>query len=534
MAFSLSPGVSVVEQDLSLSTQTIVDTAGAFVGNFKWGVVEDRVLIAGGESQLVTQFGKPDNDTFQSFYGAANFMSYNLPLYLVRIVGDAARNAVPSGEIAVLVKNKSAHEQAVLTGLSLIAKYPGTVANGLEIHTAHGTGYDSWEYADEFEYPTAADEFHLVVVDATGAFSGTPGTVLERFDFLQETVGSTKPDGTNAYYADVINEQSVYLWIGDTSVPATTSNGTRSITLAGGVDDHANAVNNYQAGWDLFASTDDVAVTYLITGNATASDAGYVVDLAAARQDCMAFVSPERSDVVNAISPMDNVLDFRSTGFNRNTSYGFLDDNWKLQYDKYNNVNRWLPCNPDTAALWGRASVNGNPWDAGAGYARGQVKNVIRLAWNSRQAHRDQLFKKQVNSIVSFPGEGTILYGDKTLLTRPSVFSGANVRFLFIVLRKSIAESAKYQLFELNTVATRSRFANQVTQFLRNIQSKGGIIRFEVIADERNNTEQVINEGRFVAQMVVQPAQTIRNVVLEFTAVNSSTQFDEIEQALGA
>jgi phage tail sheath protein FI len=211
-----------------------------------------------------------------------------------------------------------------------------------------------------------------------------------------------------------------------------------------------------------------------------------------------------------------------------------MDDNWKYQYDKYNNVNRWLPCNPDTAGLWARVATINSPWESAAGYNRGQLKNVTRLAWNSDKPSRDQLFKKQVNSIVSFQGSGTLLFGDKTLLTRPSVFSGANVRYLFIILRKSIAETAKYQLFELNTTATRSRFANQVTQFLRNIQSKQGIIQFMVIADERNNTEQVINEGRFVAQIAVLPPQSIRNVVLEFSAVNGAAQFDEIEQALGA
>jgi len=214
------------------------------------------------------------------------------------------------------------------------------------------------------------------------------------------------------------------------------------------------------------------------------------------------------------------------------SSYGVMDSGWKYQYDPWNDANRWVPLNGDIAGLCAQSESQTEAWYSPAGYNRGQIKNVNKLSWNPKKSERNALFKARVNPVMTEAGEGTVLFGDQTMLARPSAFGEIGVRRLFIVLRKSVADSAKYKLFEFNDEVTRSIFRNQVRAFLRDIQSRRGITGFRVKADEDNNTPAVINQNRFVAQIAVRPNRSIRFMRLDFIATPEGVDFDEVlEQA---
>lgn len=527
--FSVSPSVDVLERDLTLFTRAIVTYSGAIAGAFQWGPAEERVFITNGEEELVQRFGEPDTNTYEYFFTAASFLAYRLPLYVVRMVGELARNAVPALQTAVLVKNEDDYELTTLTGISVLAKYPGTLGNGLKVETCPSDAFSSWDYKDQFDYAPGANEYHVVVIDTNGNFAPA-GSILERFGHLQTTSGSKKTNGDTAYYVDVFRNQSQYIYAGDTTEAPMTVGSITEVILEAGVDD--NASPNLSTGYNMFSDPDTVEIAFLIGGPCSASVAGEVMDIATTRKDCIAFISPEKGDVVNNPgSELVDTLEYRNTGTNKSTSYAFMDCNWKYMYDRYNNVNRWVPCCGDTAGMEGRVYLNQEPWESPAGYTSGQLLNCIKLAWSPSKPQRDELYKAQINPIISAKGSGHILLGDKTQLNAPSAFGYINVRSLFIILEKSIADAAKQQLFKINNVSTRSQFKNQTTQFLRNIQSRGGVERFLVVADTSNNTEQVIAEGKFVGSIVIKPPRTINNIVLEFNAVSFDVQFEEFERA---
>jgi len=253
----------------------------------------------------------------------------------------------------------------------------------------------------------------------------------------------------------------------------------------------------------------------------------YLIALAETRKDCMVFVSPEQDDVVNN-SGSESTTVITTAGTYTKSSYAVMDSGYKYQYDKYNDVYRWIPLNGDIAGLCVRTDNERDPWFSPAGLNRGVIKNVVRLAWNPNKAERDELYKAGVNSVVTFPGEGTILYGDKTLLNRPSAFDRINVRRLFIVLEKSIAKAARSSLFEFNDEFTRAAFVNIVEPFLRDVQGRRGIYDYRVVADTTNNTAEVIDQNQFVGDIYIKPARSINFIQLNFTAVRTGVAFEEI------
>jgi len=263
-------------------------------------------------------------------------------------------------------------------------------------------------------------------------------------------------------------------------------------------------------------------------GAASATVATYAINnVAETRKDCVVFVSPELSDVVDNLgSEATDVTAFRDTL--PSSSYAVLDSGWKYQYDRYNDVYRWIPLNGDTAGLAVRTDFTNDPWFSPAGFNRGQIKNVVKLAYSPSKTDRDTLYKKGVNPVVSFPGQGTILYGDKTMLTKPSAFDRINVRRLFIVLEKAIATAAKYQLFEFNDPFTRAQFRNLVEPFLRDVQGRRGITDFKVVCDESNNTGEVIDRNEFVADIFIKPARAINFISLNFIATRTGISFEEV------
>ena len=560
MANQLSPGVVVTEKDLTSVVPSVATTAGGFAGAFQWGPV-GQVTTVDSENTLVERFGKPNDTTFQSFFTAANFLSYGNNLQLIRVVNQSiAKNAVANAAAtAVLITNDDNYEATYENGSATVgewaAKYPGALGNSLKVSMADGNAWSTWTYSSSFDsQPTTStyvsdrggshDELHVVVIDEDGLWTGTAGTVLERFPFASKASDAKKSDGTSAFYKSVINDTSKYIWWMDhtANVSATgtawgssanasafanlTSNVTVSLSL--GVSGDAPTDGNITSALASFANDELYDISLIPLGNASAVVANYAIgSVAEIRKDVIVFVSPESTDVINqAGTEATNVTGFRDTL--TSSSYAVLDSGWKYQYDRYNDVYRWVPLNGDTAGITVRTDFIADPWFSPAGFNRGQIKNVVKLAYSPSKADRDILYKKGVNPVVSFPGNGTILFGDKTLLAKPSAFDRINVRRLFIILEKSIATAAKYQLFEFNDGFTRAQFRNLVEPFLRDVQGRRGITDFKVVCDESNNTGEVIDRNEFVADIFIKPARAINFIQLNFVATRTGISFETV------
>ena len=393
----------------------------------------------------------------------------------------------------------------------------------------------------------SSDELHVIVADEDGLLSGVKGTVLEKFERLSRATDA-KREGAAIYYRDVINNGSEYLWwfkdngsaASNTAVNMSSSDVNAKPTtksFAGGADGggEANIAFSYlAAAYDKFASAEEVDVSLLLTGKARGGTYGeqlanYLTDnIAEVRKDCVVFASPERGDVVGvtAGSQADNIVEFRNAL--RSTSYGVLDSGYKYTYDRYNDVYRFVPLNGDTAGLCVRTDNIRDPWFSPAGFNRGQIKNIVKLAYNPDKPDRDTLYKAGVNPVVTFPGQGTLLFGDKTLLAKPSAFDRINVRRLFIVLEKAIATAAKFTLFEFNDDFTRAQFRNLVEPFLREVQGRRGIYDFKVVCDTTNNTPEVIDSNQFIGDIFIKPARSINFIQLNFVAVRTGVEFSEV------
>lgn len=315
----------------------------------------------------------------------------------------------------------------------------------------------------------------------------------------------------------------------------TTSAWTTGTSLAGGNDGLTPTTGEYMTGWDMFKNSEVVDVSLLILGSASDDDGMETViehvisNIAETRKDCVAFFSPKYADVVNVeeATAAENVIATKDS-IALSTSYAFMDSGWKYQYDQYNDKYRWLPLNADTAGTCARTDNERDPWWSPAGYTRGQIKNVIKLAFNPSKTYRDELYKNNINPIVSFKGEGVILYGDRTLFAKPSAFQKLNVRRLFIVLEKAIARASKYLLFEFNDSFTRAQFVNMVEPFLREVKGRRGIYDFKVVCDDTNNTGEVIDRSEFVGDIYIKPAMSINFIQLNFIAVRTGVEFEEV------
>ena len=404
----------------------------------------------------------------------------------------------------------------------------------------------------------STDELHVVVYDATGDISGfradTAGqrgnAVLETFAFVSQHPNAKTPQGNANFYPDVIFRQSEFIyWLDHPSVlsnagtvrtagqayaTGTGTTGEMDFKLTGGTDDYAATVGELGAAFDLFDDAETVDINLLIGGAIPAGTDGVtyatkLIDIAEKRKDIVAFISPRRADVVNVAdsnTATSNVIAF----FDQlaSSSYCVFDSGYKFQFDKFNDVFRFVPLNGDIAGLCANTDNVADPFFSPGGFNRGQIRGAVKLAFNPNQTQRDDLYQTRVNPVVTFPGQGTILFGDKTALSRPSAFDRINVRRLFILLEKAIATAAKFQLFEFNDEFTRAQFRNLVEPFLRDIQGRRGITDFSVVADGTNNTGEVIDRNEFVADIFIKPARSINFIQLNFVAVRTGVAFSEI------
>lgn len=440
-------------------------------------------------------------------------------------------------------------------------KYAGALGNSLMVSYADSTTFATWAYKSEFDAApgtssyaagtgSSLDEMHIIVIDSVGLWTGIPGSVLEKFAFVSKAGDAKKSDGTNNFYKDVLNTNSEYIWWLDfpqaaspvtnwgtftTSSVAFTAAAAGAATgyqLTGGVDDFTMTDGNQLTAYQMFSNADLYDISLIIAGKATAANAQVLCDIAKTRADCVAFVSPQSttdgSPIIGNTSTQTAAIIAYREAMNIAHSYGVMDSGYKYQYDRYNDKYRYVPLNADIAGLCARTDYSNDPWWSPGGYTRGQIKSVVRLAYNPDRTERDTLYKSNVNPVVSFPGQGIILYGDKTLQTKPSAFDRINVRRLFIVLEKAIAIAAKYQLFEFNDSFTRAQFVNMVEPFLRDVQGRRGIIDFRVKCDDTNNTGQVIDSNQFVADIFIKPARAINFITLNFVAARTSANFTEI------
>ena len=397
----------------------------------------------------------------------------------------------------------------------------------------------------------ANDELHVVVIDEDGSITGEKRAVLERFSNLSRATDAKTLEGSTNYYKTVLNNQSEWVWwANDRSGAASTtainlSPSTNedplylSFTQGSGEGDESTiSLGALQRSADFFRDPEKVDISIIMQGKARGGTNGtlfanYLIDnIAERRLDCVVTISPERADVVNnRIDPLNDVDTFRNTL--RSSSYGIMDSGYKYMYDKYNDVFRHVPLNGDIAGLMVRTDNQREPWYSPAGFNRGEIKNIVRLAYNPDQADRDVLYRSDINPVVKFKNQGNILFGDKTLLGKPSAFSRINVRRLFIVLEKAISTAAKFTLFELNDEFTRAQFVSMVEPFLRTVQGRRGITDFRVVCDETNNTPEIIDRNEFVGDIYIKPARSINFIRLNFVAVKTGVAFEEVVGKFG-
>ena len=482
--------------------------------------------------------------------------------------------------LEVLAIDKAGFEQAVVNRPASVAARNATppTATALQLqelkfletfNSAPGTSEDA-EAAGG-----SNDELHVLVVDKGGLFTGIVGEVLETWEKVSKAVNAKRVDGSSNYVLNVLKNQSRYAHSGGVSgytalkaVEVTAAGETLKAivgspksstfedlnastdTVIGGVlgggndgsDIEASDLTASNKGYSLFENPDIVDVTLLMAGGSSGiltSDANgnktsnvigsRVVDIAAARKDCVAFVSPSRDSVVGRTSNSDItaeiIVDKGQLGA---SNYGIMDGAWKYQYDRYRDVFIFVPMNGDMAGLCARTDFTNDAWWSPAGYNRGSIKNIVKASWEPRQGDRDELYKVSVNPLVTQIGAGVILYGDKTMQVNPTAFDRINVRRLFIVLEKAISIAARAMLFEFNDEFTRAQFVNIVTPFLREVQGRRGITDFKVVCDRSNNTGQVIDTNNFVGDIFIKPTRSINFIQLNFIAARSDVSFSEI------
>ena len=569
---SESPAVVVKEIDLTGGVPNVQSTTGAIVGNFRWGPV-DKVTTIANEAELVDTFANPDSFNTIDFHSAAYFLRYSNSLKVVRETTTAALNSfvdtanTSAGVIsATAINNKDVFDGLADSAYTFVARFPGELGNSLQVSvcpgaTASSTYFDAWTYASSFDaFPktstfaqnikdsTMLDELHIAVVDQDGLFTGTKGTVLETFPFVSQASNAKAADGTTLFAKNIINETSEYIYMFDldstytafgTDVTASSSaytNGGAVVTesFVDGVNSPALGTSEYSTGYDLLEDKDIVELDFLIApGMTTTADQTTVVNdlvsTAEARKDCVVVASPARDDVVNVTNAATATTNITTTAATfTKSSYLVVDGNYLKVYDKYNDQYIQIPASSSTAGLMAATDRDRAAWFSPAGGRRGRYLGITAIDYTPTKSQRDTLYKAGVNPIANIPGSGVILFGDKTFLGRPSAFDRINVRRLFLILERAISRAAEQVLFEFNDEFTRAEFTNIIEPVLREVKGRRGITDFRVVCDETNNTAEVIDRNEFIANIFIKPARSINYVTLNFVAVRTGVDFEEV------
>lgn len=607
MVFSVSPSVIVREVDATAVIPAVATPPAAIAGVFRWGPTDERILIT-SEDDLVNRFGKPYTDSVantqwtnhETFFTAADFLSYSNALYVTRVTSDDAAKAAGtyfearyegelgnSIEVSVITSGgftETLGEVGDLTGTATFNAKTLTwtsntaISEDIQSNDIIRIGNDTVGYQDlvvatatndsgntaPYEYsitttnrftltetdiadlsierrwgysnnvagaPSSTSNIHIVVKDEDGDITGTEGTVLEVYENVSITEGAKLPDGTTNYYKDVLENQSAYVKAKTATVSGSATAAIYESLTSGDDGDGETAISfgTLARGYDLYKESGEVDVSAILTGrNSSANLANYIVaNIADVRKDCIVYVSPTYANVVTPANPstkLTNAISFRDSL--QSSSYWFMDSGYKYRYDKYNDLYRWVPMNGDMAGLAARVE----PWESPAGYKRGIIKNVVKLAFNPTKAQRDQLYGKDINPVISQVGQGVLLFGDKTGLgtNSGSAFTRVNVRRLFITVEKAIATVASSFLFDFNDEFTQTQFKNLIEPFLRDIQGRRGIIDFRVVSDSTVNTADVIDRNTFKGNIYIKPARSINVIELTFVATRTGIEFDEI------
>ena len=436
-------------------------------------------------------------------------------------------------------------EEPTYIGTSDSSGLQKTITNGANVRRR-------WRYYDLFNKAPgtstyaqtrggSADELHIIVVDEDGGINGTKGEVLEKFEAVSKASDAKSPQGDTNYYSDVLYNSSNYVFWMDhnasgsnwgtaaASTAFTDVTSVSKVSLSNGSDGTTATTAQVKSAYEKYQDAETTDVGLIIAGAGDSTHIDNLITIAENRKDCVVFASPERSDVVNvtnSATQKDNVVNF----FNgiSSSSYVFFDSGYKYMYDRYNDIYRYVPLNSDMAGLSARTDMLADAWYSPAGLNRGVVRGAVKLAFNPTKSQRDELYRARVNPVTTFPGQGTVLFGDKTGLTNPSAFDRVNVRRLFIVLEKAISSASKVQLFEFNDEFTRAGFRNMVEPFLREVQGRRGITDYLVVCDETNNTGEVIDRNEFVAEIFVKPARSINFISLQFVATRTGVSFEEV------
>ena len=577
MAFQVSPGINITELDLTTVVPNVATAIGAIAGAYQWGPVMERTSIT-TENNLVDVFGKPDDVTKCYFWSAANYLAYSNNLIVTRVVGTGALNSTIGNNGAAAagedIQNAEHYDSTTLSAdVLFIAKYPGALGNSLLVKVIDSNAWGDTTVNADFianfdDTPGTSvdvanaggsqDEMHVIVIDEDGLWTGDPGYILEKFAYVSKASDAKRPDGSSNYIKDVLRNESKYVWLGDvteltdlsvaagtaagqpkagatfqTFDSATASEGVLGGSMGFGANGAAITSAQLQAGYALYATPEIVDVNLIIGGpGVDATDtatgvylAGLVGQGSSARNDAMVFLSPTLTDAT--VTKTAAAMTTTKTTYGSN-NYVVMDGAWKYMYDRYRDLFFYCPMNGDTAGLVARTEHTNDAWWSPAGMSRGQVKNIIKLSWEPTKADRDTMYQKSVNPLITMPGAGVILWGDKTAQIKPSAFDRINVRRLFIVLEKAIATAAKAMLFEFNDEFTRSSFVNMVEPFLREIQGRRGITDFKVVCDTSNNTGNIIDTNQFVGDIYIKPARSINYIQLNFIAARTDVSFSEI------
>ena len=423
------------------------------------------------------------------------------------------------------------------------------------LHTAVANGSQvrrRWQYYDLVDKAPVTstyasnrsgvnDEMHIVVVDEDGGITGTAGEVLEVYDSVSKGSDAKTAQGDTNYYVDVLYNQSEYIyWMDHVATGSNWGSAVAGLTftalsapfarsLVSGADGSAVSTAELKTAYEKYNDADTVDVNLIIAGKGNATHIDNLITIAENRKDAIVFVSPERADVVNVTNSTTQTTNVK--GFFdsiRSSSYAVFDSGYKYTYDKYNDVFRYVPLNGDIAGLAARTDLIADSWFSPAGFNRGVIRGAVKLSYNPTQGQRDELYRARVNPVVTLPGQGTLLFGDKTGLSTPSAFDRINVRRLFITLEKAISTASKFQLFEFNDEFTRAQFRNIVEPFLRDVQGRRGVTDFRVVCDTSNNTPSVIDSNEFRADIFVKPNRSINFIQLQFVATRSGAAFEEV------